>query len=84
MSFSVFILPRLFRLWKKQIGDDTDNGRKTNTTHGEVAELEDCTAYSHCECYGNDNDITGLVEVYFMLDQVLYTDTGDRSRTTAA
>lgn len=68
-----------FGLGQQQVEHHTDDGGKTDARHGEVAGREHGTANAHCECDGDDNHVACLVHVHFMMDEILYPDTGYRT-----
>ena len=62
---------------EEEVQEDTDDCGEADAADGEGAEGEDGTADAHREGDGNDDDVTRLVQVYLVVDEVLNTHGGN-------
>ena len=64
----------VFFFWvrKHKIKKYTYNSRQTDAAHGEIAISKDSTANTNGQRYRNNDGVSGVVQVHFVLYKVLY------------
>lgn len=69
-----------FWVWKHKVKKYTYNSRQTDATHGEIAISKDSSANTNGQRYRNNDGVSGVVQVHFVLYKVLYAHRSDGTK----
>ena len=76
--YSLYVF--FFWVWKHKVKKYTYNSRQTDAAHGEIAISKDSSANTNGQRYRNNDGVSGVVQVHFVLYKVLYAHRSDGTK----